>query len=44
MVEMTVTVTGGKEVLERLRKLDVDLNNMAVPFKASGEALTKFYS
>ena len=44
MVEMIVTVTGGKEVLERLRKLDVDLNNMAVPFKASGEALTKFYS
>lgn len=44
MAEITITIQGDRELLDRLKKISASLNDMATPFDKAGGLLTKFYA
>lgn len=44
MAELIITIQGDKALLDRLKKIDLGLENMSQPFKTAGTMLTKFFS
>lgn len=44
MAELTITIQGSRELIDRLDRLKESLSDMSKPFKTAGGYLTKFYS
>lgn len=44
MLEISISVTSSKEVMEKIKKLEVDIQNWGEEFQKIGEACVDFYS